>query len=62
MSHQREKTPDVEVILHMIADLGELNGGGEQELGEEDLDLVLAAAGIPDYAAFLRRAQEKKQR
>lgn len=72
MSLQREKTEvhemsrKIEKLLRTVAELEELDRGlvgvaDSDELSEDELDTVAAARSAPDYAAFLKMAEEKRK-
>lgn len=52
---------DIERLLYMVADCSELTGDETDELSEDALELVSAAAGVPDYQKFLRRVEPFKK-
>ena len=56
----------IEKLLRTVAELEELDRGlvgvaDSDELSEDELDTVAAARSAPDYAAFLKMAEEKRK-
>lgn len=56
----------IEKLLRTVAELEELDRGlvgvaASDELSEDELDTVAAARSAPDYAAFLKMAEEKRK-
>lgn len=52
---------DIERLLYMVADCSELTEDDADELSEDTLELVSAAAAVPDYQKFLRRMELLKK-
>ena len=55
----KKEKQEVEELVQKVADYIEFMELAEEELSEEDLDLVAAAAAIPSYEQFLRNMKKK---
>ncbi len=53
---------DIERLLYMVAGYSELTGDDMDELSEDALEMVSAAAAIPNYQNFLRHVDPFKKK
>lgn len=60
-SRETGQCAPVEAVIRQALELMDRSGAGAEELGEEQLDLVVAGMTAPGYRRFLYNAWEKRR-